>query len=59
MQIASLLEWMTTVTPGGRLLNDLNIAKNEFDRPTVELIMLVAAVCPFHQLNCVNVAYKT
>ena len=51
MQIAALLQWMTTFTPGGRLLNDLNITNNEFDRPTVELIMLVATVCPLEQLN--------
>ncbi len=42
---------MTTFTPGGRLLNDLNVANNAFVSPIVELIMLVAAVCPLQQLN--------
>ena len=51
MQIAALLNWMTRATPGFWLLNDLNIANNELDRPTVELIMMVAAVCPLQQLN--------
>jgi hypothetical protein len=51
MQIAAILEWLSTFTPRGWLLADLNVAYGDLDRPAVELLMLVATVSPLEQLN--------
>jgi Ran GTPase-activating protein (RanGAP) involved in mRNA processing and transport len=52
-QMAAIVNWMATYTPatGRRLLTRLNLAYGDFDAHGVDLIMLVAMLCPLEQLN--------